>query len=545
MKNLLLFVISILLSYPSFSQKKNPAEEFKVSWGTPYEIPKKYEDLGYLSNLEDGILQISVKLTTDVIIQRFDLKKLSPTNRLTIDLSKKPGHFIPDMFTDFNGQFYMIYSTWDKEAEREHLFADKIDLKKGAFAENPKELINAKKIAGDLIATGFYKFSTAGKYKFHFSIDSSYMLVTYRMYTDVKNDAVSKDVIGFYMFDKDLNKVWSNEVRMPYTEEMMDNIDYTVTSKGEAYLLCKVYEGKRVEKRKDNPNYHFEVMKFGPGGSEAKPIRIRLADKFINDMILSEGFGGEIICAGYYKSDFKTTGGNANKYIHTDGCVLATIDQNDSVLMVSKGFYEFPAETIKAFERQSDQNKVDKKDEKDKAEAPSLYLRNVLISNDGSITFIGEQYRYVISTSTSATGSVSTHERWYYGDIFVMKIGPDGNMAWVTKIPKNQQGAKGRRGMSFKHYWHAGNDYFFYLDNIKNMNLQPTAVPAVHMDGAGGFLTVCKIDKDGNISKGNLMNLKDEELQVWPADLDMISDKLILGRGFDGSRSKMLKIEMQ
>jgi hypothetical protein len=59
------------------------------------------------------------------------------------------------------------------------------------------------------------------------------------LYTDVKNDAVSRDVIGFYMFDKDLNKVWGNEVRMPYTEEMMDNIDYTVTSKGEAYLLCR------------------------------------------------------------------------------------------------------------------------------------------------------------------------------------------------------------------------------------------------------------------------------------------------------------------
>jgi hypothetical protein len=118
-------------------------------------------------------------------------------------------------------------------------------------------------------------------------------------------------------------------------------------------------------------------------------------------------------------------------------------------------------------------------------------------------------------------------------------------MAWVKKIPKNQQGAQGRRGMSFKHYWYAGNDYFFYLDNIKNMNLQPTVVPAIHMDGAGGFLTVCRIDMDGNISKGSLMNLKDEELQVWPADLDRISDKVLLGRGVDGARSKMLKIEMQ
>ncbi len=545
MKNLLLIGTFILISAPSFTQKNNPAEEFNVSWGVPYEIPKKYTDLGYLSNLEDGILQISAKYAADVIIQRFDLKKLSPTNRLAIDLSKKPDHFVPDLFTDFNNEFYMFYSTWDKEAEREHLYADKIDLKQGTFAENPKELIKAKKIAGKLIGTGLYRFNTAEKYDFHFSIDSSLLLVTYRLYTNVKNDAVSRDVMGFNMFDKDLNKVWGKDYRMPYTEEMMDNIDYAVTSGGDAYMLCKVYEGKRIEKKKDNPNYHYEVLKFGPGDSEVKPIKIRLADKFINDLLMTVGFSGEIICAGYYKSDLKTTGNTPDKYNHTDGCVIAKIDQNDSVLIVSKGYYEFPAEILKAFERPADQKKVEKKDEKDQAEAPGLYLRKILISDDGSITFVGEQYRYVFWTSTSSTGSVSTHERYYYGDIFVMKIGPDGNMAWVQKIPKNQQGAQGRRGMSFKYFWSGGNYYFFYLDNIKNLNLPSTVVPAVHMDGAGGFLTVCKIDQDGKLTKGSLMNLKEEELQIWPADFSIISDKIIIGRGKAGDLSKMLKIELQ
>jgi hypothetical protein len=545
MKNLFLSIVLIVLIIPSFAQTKSPADEFRVSWGTPYEIPKKYEDLGYLSNMEDGILQISSKMTTDVIIQRFDIKKLAPTNRITIDLSKKPDHFVPDLFASVNENFYMFYSDWDKEAEREHLYADKIDLKKGTFAEAPKELIKAKKIAGELIATGFYKFSTASKYKFHFSIDSSLLLVTYRLYTDVKNDAISKDVMGFYMFDKDLNAIWGKEFRMPYTEEMMDNIDFAVNSAGEAYMLCKVYEGKRTEKKNDNPNYHYEVLKFGPGGSEAKPIRIRLADKFINDMLMTEGFSGEIICAGYYKSDFKTSGMTQDKFNHTDGCMIVKIDLNDSVLIVNRGYYEFPADILKAFEKPSEQNKVDKKDTKDKAEAPGLCLRNILISDDGSIVFVGEQYRYVVSTSMNSTGGVSTTERYYYNDIYVMKIGADGDMAWVKKIPKNQQGAKGRRGMSFKYYCNGGNNYFFYLDNIKNLNLPPTDVPAVHMDGAGGFLTVCKIDQDGKMTKGSLLNLKEEEMQIWPADFSIISDKILIGRGKAGDVSKMLKIELQ
>jgi hypothetical protein len=86
----------------------NPATEFKAGWSTPYEIPKKYEDLGYLSNMQDGILQICVKMNHDVIFQRFDLKKLSPTRRITFDLSDRKDHFVPDLFIDLNGQFYMI-----------------------------------------------------------------------------------------------------------------------------------------------------------------------------------------------------------------------------------------------------------------------------------------------------------------------------------------------------------------------------------------------------------------------------------------------------
>ena len=159
----------------------------------------------------------------------------------------------------------MFYSTWDKATEKEHLFADKIDLRRRTFADNPKELIEANKLTGTLEATGFYKFATANKYQFNFSVDSSKMLVTYRKFTDIKDDTKSRDVLGFFVFDTDLKLIWGDEFRMPYTEKIMDNEDFAVDSKGTAYLLSKVYEGKRTEKEGDDPNYHYEVMKFGKG----------------------------------------------------------------------------------------------------------------------------------------------------------------------------------------------------------------------------------------------------------------------------------------
>lgn len=543
MKNRGLLLALLFLPFLGYVQNGNPAEEFKVVMGTLHEFPKKYEDMGYLGNLKEGIIQLSVNRTSDLLIQRFSVDKLAPTNQMKIDLSKKPDHFVPDLFTWFGDSFYMFYSTWDKAAEREHLFADKIDLATGNFAEAPTELIEAKKIAGTLAATGFYKFTTANKFQFNFSVDSSKMLVTYRKHTDIKDDSKSRDVLGFFVFDTDLKLIWGDEFRMPYTEKMMDNNDFAVDSKGTAYLLSKVYEGKRTEMEDDDPNYHYEVMKFAKGYTEPKQIKITLDDKFINSLYLAENNSGEMVCAGFYRTVFKSQNKGYFREANSDGAFLVKIDHNDSLYKVQKGYYEFPAEILMEFEKSSTANKIEKQDKKDKAEAPALHLRKIFMADDGSYIFVGEEYMIIQKSIPNSNGSSNTYYKYVYGDIYAMKIGADGEIAWVKKIPKNQEGKTGRGGMSFKYYWHNGNSYFFYLDNIKNLNLPPDKVPYQHMDGAGGYLMVCKIDEEGEMSKGKIYNVREGEMSIQPADFDWFDDNVLLGRAFSKESSRLMKIE--
>lgn len=538
----LLLTFVLLLSFQAFSQvEPGPAGEFKVVWGKPYELPKKYTEYGYLGNLKEGIIQISTRGTKNVLIQRFSLDNLTPTNSFDIDLSEMPGHFVTDLFTYYNGNYYMFYSTWDKEKKRENLFADKIDMSNGSLANDPKRLIRARKIAGTLIATGFYKFSTADKFNFRFSIDSSFLLVTYRRYTEVKNDAKHKDVLGFYVFDKDLNNLWGGEYRMPHTEEMMDNVDYMVDKKGDAYLLSKVYKGHRKEKNGDRPNYYYELLKFGKDYEEPKKISIELTDKFINDMSISENFEGEMVCAGFYRSNYKSKNKSSYTSNNTDGAFLITIE-NDTVTDALSSYYEFPLETIKQFEKKSTRKKADKKDKSSNAEVPSLEIREVTMFDDGSIVFVGEQYHVVERTTTDSKGYTTTHVRYYYDDIYAMKVSKDKNIEWIKKIPKRQKGVNGRGGMSFMYFANAGNNYFIYLDNIKNLHLPSDKEPAVHADGHGGFFTICKIDSKGNVTKDKLFDLRDKELVLWPADLQKISDNVIIGRAVSKKKSKMMKI---
>ena len=538
----LLLALALLFSVQSFTQiAPGPAGEFNVVWGKPYELPKKYDDYGYLGNLKEGIIQISTRGTKNVLIQRFDVESLSPTKSYDIDLSEMSGHFVTDLFTFFNGSYYMFYSTWDKAKQKENLFADKIDISSGALANDPKRLIRANKIAGRLIATGFYKFSTADKYNFRFSIDSSFLLVTYRKYTKVKNDAKHKDIIGFYVFDKDLNKLWGDEYRMPHTEEMMDNVDYLVDSEGNAYLLSIVYKGHRKEKSGDNPNYYFEVLKFGKDYEEPKKIRIELADKFINNMRFSENFEGEMICVGFYRRNYKSNNKSAFSSNNTDGAFIITID-NDTVTDALSSYFEIPAEMIKQYEKKSVRKKTDRKEKSSSAEVPSLEIRNVEINDDGSIVFVGEQYHEETYTITDSKGNTTYHYKYYYDDIYAMKVGKDKKIEWIEKIPKRQVGSRGRGGMSFKYFAHKGNNYFIYLDNIKNLHLPVDKIPAVHADGHGGFFTICKIDSDGNVTKDKLFDLRDKELVLWPADLQQISDNVLIGRAVSKKKSKMMKI---
>jgi hypothetical protein len=115
-------------------------------------------------------------------------------------------------------------------------------------------------------------------------------------------------------------------------------------------------------------------------------------------------------------------------------------------------------------------------------------------------------------------------------------------MAWTVKIPKSQVGSAGRGGMSYKYFGHEGDNYFFYLDNVKNLNLSPDQPPAKHQDGAGGFLTICKIDAAGNVTKGNLFDIRESDVRIWPAEMDRLTTNTLFGRAFGDGKSKMMKI---
>ena len=514
----LMLAVATLLTTATIAQSK----KFTFKLGSEYELPRKADDLSFFGNDKDGIINMGLK-KEELTILRFDPKTLVQSTEKTIQLPEMTKNFNSETVVDFNGKYYWVHSDWDKSSETESLFYDKIDVVSGKITESNKKLFDATRISGSMaVMTGLYRYKMAGKYDFNFDADNTKLLISYRLAPEEKNDKKNYDKIGFYVYDENMNKLWNNEFTMPYTEAIMDNIDFSVDSKGNAYMLAKVYDSekrKEVDKETGAAGYHYEVLKFAKDNKKIINTTITIGDYFIKAASLIENTEHDMVIACTYSKKAKTNG--------TDGVFLALMDQAGKINKYKNGYYEFPLAELEKFESARAKRKMERKND---YEVPNLSVRNIVVEADGSLFIALEEY-YVVSTTTyDSRGGSHTYYTYYYEDILGAKISKSGNFEWLRKVPKKQKGSNGRGTMSFKLVSDASGYYFLFLDNKKNLELAEDEVPKYHMDGFGGQVVVGKIDNAGNISREIVFDTREEEVKLFPSQFQRINGNQFIGR---------------
>ncbi len=529
----LIVAAATLLTTLSFAQSK----KFTFKLGSEFELPRKSEDLSFFGNQKDGIVNLSLK-KDEIIIVKFDSKTLEQSAEKTIELPDATKNFNSEIITEFkNGNYFWIHSDWDKKEEIEGLYYDKLDVGGAKLTAQNTKMFETTRLSGDLTSTGFYQMKVENKYQFNYDAEGKKLLVNYRLWPEEKNDKKNYDKIGLQVFDDNMNKLWGGEFTMPYTEQIMDNSDFSVDGNGNAYMLAKVYDSdKRQEKDKETglPAYHYEVLKFMKGNKKIISATISLDDYFIHETSLIENLQHEMIIAcTYSKKSNKKSQSNG-----TDGVFLASLDQNNKVIKYKNGYYEFPLADLQKFESARTKRKMEKKDD---YEAPNLVVRNILIEEDGSVMMVLEEYYKVVYRSYDSRGQVHTSTTFYYEDIVAGKINAAGQFEWLRKIPKKQKGSTTSYTyainynlpgtMGFKLVSDATGYYFLYLDNKKNMDITEDEVPKYHVDGAGGQVVVSKLDKAGVITNKELLfDTREEEVRVFPAKFTRINGSQFIGR---------------
>jgi len=253
---------------------------------------------------------------------------------------------------------------------------------------------------------------------------------------------------------------------------------------------------------------------------------------------------GQTVCAGYYGNQEKN-GKLRRAAGKVDGAFLLRLDNvNNKLVNIQKGFYEIPNEIFKEYETERTVKKMEHKEEKgEDLSATSLDLRHVVFKDDGSILILGEEYYVVVTTVNNGKSSYTTYH-YHYNYIIAQYIDSTGKLVYTKKIPKNQIGNNTTFGLGFKLLPYNGNDYVFFLDNMKNLSISADEVPAVHTAGAGGVLMAVRIDEKGKMQKAKIFDTREEKEKIDIVNADQVGPNTLIGRTWNKKMSKICLINI-
>lgn len=483
-----LFAPAIVLGQVKFSK------EFKIKVSEPYKVvdarSKEYfgDDAGHI---------VTVKTDDElVVIQKFNVSDGKEISRK--EYKDQPDKSEVQSVFKIGSKLFYIYTVAKKDDIFE-VYSREVDMKQGSFLA-PKMIFASK---GDLARSeaketiGVWGMQKGPFLTVFTSFDQSKVLVNYRRIPLSRKDAINKDILGFYVFDESMKKIWGDEVTMPHTEKEMNNLAFSVTKDGNAHMLAYLNEEKA-----------FELINItAPNTLTTK--KIDLDGKMLFQRFnVKEDPAGNLVCTGFYAKgiDVKVSWtGSASLSWNIDGLKIFKMDPNGKVL--ENRDFEFPISMLNQFESKRQQEKNEKREGQGKAGIPDLVLRDVSVDSDGNTTVVGEQHYIRSERTMNGTSTV-----YFYGDIVATRIDKDGKVVWMKKLPKEQRGSAGRGGMGFRLIQDKSATYFLYLDNKKNAELSEDKPPAAHSDGKGGYFFAYKLENaTGNVSKHVLFDTDDLE----------------------------------
>ena len=490
-----------------------------------YEVSKPYKvidaELKKYFHKDGQILAVKVDEKKHVHIQTWDANSLKEISREKYD--DFPKEYEIESIDEIKDKFYLFYSYYNKSKKNDELFVRSINIENGKFYDKGKRLIQVKGRVTEALPNNFNWWTFPGivwgnspyKIKFNLqkSFDQSKVLIQYRKRPEIRDDNKNRDVIGFNVFDDHLELISKKEIKMPYTESKMNNLDYSIDSKGNTFILSLVFkdDSQKIKSKSGKVNYKIELIKIGLDSKELHKTRVNVGSYHLNNVLLSNQADDQMICAGFY------TKGKGGLIQSSDGVAIFKVDENGELIDLKT--YEIPLEVLNMYQSKKMQNYNARREKKGKAELLNMQMKKIVVDEEGNVVLLGEQ-QYVETESDN----FSTKKTYHFNEVLAAKIDNNGELVWMRKLGKLQQGSKGQKGMSFEYFYNNNSNYILFLDNVKNLDLKPDKMPARHVDGKGGFFTAYKIAHDsGEVDRVSLFDTRDVKgIDVFQFQVDRI-----------------------
>lgn len=426
---------------------------------------------------------------------------------------------IEDML-QIKGNFILLTSFFNRDASKKSVFAYRVDTTGKVYTKNSREV---DYIPSETRRDNRTEYVTL-------SADSSALFFYHTEYNDKTGN---ERLVCRLVNGTDFNELFFKSIDIPYKKEQISIVNGVSDVQGNFFVLLKSNPVDKGIFFKERANSSYLLLSIAADG-KVREYDLSLGTKSISEILLKRASDGNILVAGFYSNLAKSEDEMAGSfYIRIDG---KTGD------ISSKGVKDFDKSFLSLF---MSERKIDKGKELYKYK-----LNDFILRDDQGVILIAEQtFEDVVCFYDTRTGLQTCNTHYYYNDIILININPDGSVAWVRKIPKQQETINDD-GMfsSYLMYKRDKTIYLLFNDDIRNFTQQqlpfgtfdaePFNMTAPHK----AQVAVVSVDSAGVVTKKPFFNSKDSKIIIRPSLSYRADSDITVIYGEYGNRFRLGKL---
>ena len=300
-------------------------------------------------------------------------------------------------------------------------------------------------------------------------------------------------------------------------------------------MLGKRYFNTRRDRVDGLVNYDYMLFSLNQQGG-LDSLKISSQGKFLRSMQVSLASNGDIISTGFY-SDRNAANLGGAYYLRLDG-------ESREVLHSSFKEFEIDFLTANMTERKAERTRKRIRQGRD-VELPFYYIDELISRPDGSVTMIGEKRQVQVTTSFVGYTAVTTRH-FYYDDILVVDITPEGEINWANRVAKRQWTIDDNAAYSsYATMIRPRELVLIYNDHADNLLYDGVGRVAPMRKNSATVVMAARVGEFGEVRRAGLFRRGEAEIKIRPVFAHQLDEDemLIFGhRELRNQRFVILKL---